>query len=53
MCCKVMQYTYLQVNGYVFNAAEEKNIQTLLACAIGARPDTDRFEDLESNCNES
>uniref|UniRef100_A0A6M2DI93 GPN-loop GTPase 2 n=1 Tax=Xenopsylla cheopis TaxID=163159 RepID=A0A6M2DI93_XENCH len=41
-----------KVNGYVFGAGEERSIQSLLACAFGAKPNPDRFEDFERNTNE-
>ncbi|XP_055614386.1 GPN-loop GTPase 2 [Uranotaenia lowii] len=33
-----------KANGYVYGAGEEKNINTLLACAVGAQTETDRME---------
>uniref|UniRef100_A0A182UJD8 GPN-loop GTPase 2 n=1 Tax=Anopheles melas TaxID=34690 RepID=A0A182UJD8_9DIPT len=33
-----------KANGYVYGAGEEKNINTLLACAVGAETESDRME---------
>lgn len=33
-----------KANGYVYGAGEEKNVNTLLACAVGAETQTDRME---------
>uniref|UniRef100_A0AAG5D512 GPN-loop GTPase 2 n=1 Tax=Anopheles atroparvus TaxID=41427 RepID=A0AAG5D512_ANOAO len=33
-----------KANGYVFGAGEEKNISTLLACAVGAETESDRMD---------
>lgn len=33
-----------KANGYVYGAAEERSINTLLACAVGAESDRDRHE---------
>lgn len=32
-----------QANGYVYGAAEEKSINSMLACAVGAENDNDKF----------
>lgn len=32
-----------KANGYVYNAGEERNVQSLLACAVGAETDQERF----------
>ncbi|XP_055642129.1 GPN-loop GTPase 2 [Toxorhynchites rutilus septentrionalis] len=33
-----------KANGYVYGAGEEKNVNTLLACAVGAETQTERME---------
>ncbi|ETN62365.1 ATP-binding domain 1 family member B [Anopheles darlingi] len=33
-----------KANGYVYGAGEEKNVNTLLACAVGAETETERME---------
>lgn len=33
-----------KANGYVYGAGEEKNVNSLLACAVGAETDIDRLE---------
>lgn len=33
-----------KANGYVYGAAEERSINSLLACAVGAESDKDRYE---------
>lgn len=32
-----------KANGYVYNAGEEKSINTLLACAVGAETETEKY----------
>lgn len=33
-----------KANGYVYGSGEERTIQTLLSCAVGARTETERFD---------
>ncbi|XP_022920266.1 GPN-loop GTPase 2 [Onthophagus taurus] len=33
-----------KANGYVYGSGEERSIQALLACAVGARTETERFD---------
>lgn len=35
-----------KANGYIYGAGEEKSINSLLACAVGAQPDTKRYENM-------
>lgn len=33
-----------QANGYIYGNGEERSIQALLSCAVGARTETERFD---------
>lgn len=33
-----------QANGYIYGSGEERSIQALLSCAVGARAETERFD---------
>lgn len=35
-----------KANGYVFGDTEERNIQTLLSCAVGAEFEYDKIKDI-------
>lgn len=44
-----------RANGYVYGAGEERSVQSLLACAVGAETESDRtgtLEDLSSSFDE-
>ncbi|XP_045464489.1 GPN-loop GTPase 2 [Harmonia axyridis] len=33
-----------KANGYIYGSGEERNMQTLLSCSVGARTETERFD---------
>lgn len=37
-----------KANGYIFGGNEPQDIQTLLACAVGAQTETERVSSLDS-----